>query len=45
MPTAGLAYLTRARGYDLGIMISASHNPYRDNGIKLFSGDRIQDFR
>jgi len=38
MPTAGLAYLTRTRGYDLGIMISASHNPYRDNGIKLFSG-------
>ena len=38
IPTAGLAYLTRALGYDLGIMISASHNPYRDNGIKLFSG-------
>jgi len=38
MPTPGLAYLTRARNYDLGIMISASHNPYRDNGIKLFSG-------
>ncbi|MXZ36267.1 MAG: phosphoglucosamine mutase [Acidobacteria bacterium] len=47
MPTAGLAYLTRARGYDLGIMISASHNPYRDNGIKLFSGDgfKISDDR
>lgn len=38
MPTAGLAYLTRTRRYDLGIMISASHNPFRDNGIKLFSG-------
>ena len=38
IPTAGLAYLTRIGGYDLGIMISASHNPYRDNGIKLFSG-------
>ena len=47
MPTAGLAYLTRARGYDLGIMISASHNPYRDNGIKLFSarGFKISDDR
>lgn len=47
MPTAGLAYLTRARGYDLGIMISASHNPYRDNGIKLFSGEgfKISDDR
>ena len=38
IPTAGLAYMARARDYDLGIMISASHNPYRDNGIKLFSG-------
>ena len=47
IPTAGLAYLTRARGYDLGIMISASHNPYRDNGIKLFSGQgfKISDDR
>ena len=47
IPTAGLAYLTRARGYDLGIMISASHNPYRDNGIKLFTGEgfKISDDR
>lgn len=47
IPTAGLAYLTRTRGYDLGIMISASHNPYRDNGIKLFSGQgfKISDDR
>lgn len=47
MPTAGLAYLARAREYDLGIMISASHNPYRDNGIKLFSGQgfKISDDR
>ncbi len=37
IPTPGLAYLTRAHRYDLGIMISASHNPYQDNGIKLFS--------
>ena len=47
IPTAGLAYLTRARGYHLGIMISASHNPYQDNGIKLFSGQgfKISDDR
>lgn len=47
IPTAGLAYLTRDRCYDLGIMISASHNPYRDNGIKLFSGKgfKISDDR
>jgi phosphoglucosamine mutase len=38
MPTPGVAYLTRARGFDLGIVISASHNPFEDNGIKVFSG-------
>ncbi len=45
IPTAGLAYLTRAHRYDLGIMISASHNPYRDNGIKLFcqEGFKLSD--
>lgn len=37
--TPGLAYLTRDRGCDLGIMVSASHNPYRDNGIKVFGKD------
>ncbi len=37
IPTPGIAYLTRAAGYDAGVMISASHNPYRDNGIKVFS--------
>jgi len=37
--TPGLAYLARVHCYDLGIMISASHNPYQDNGIKLFSRD------
>lgn len=36
--TPGLAVLTRLREYDLGAMISASHNPSEDNGIKLFSG-------
>jgi len=38
MPTPGVAYLTRTRGFDLGIVISASHNPFDDNGIKVFSG-------
>jgi phosphoglucosamine mutase len=37
--TPGLAYLTRHHGFDLGIMISASHNPYQDNGIKVFGKD------
>src|SRR5258706_12188587 len=33
-----IACLTRLLGYDAGVVISASHNPYRDNGIKVFSG-------
>ena len=37
--TPGVAYLARSRGYDAGVMISASHNPWTDNGIKVFSGD------
>src|SRR4029077_14778240 len=36
--TPAVAYLTRSSGYDLGIVISASHNPFEDNGIKVFSG-------
>jgi len=36
LPTPGAAFLTRAAGMDLGIMISASHNPFADNGIKIF---------
>jgi phosphoglucosamine mutase len=39
MPTPGIAYLTRSLQADAGIVISASHNPYRDNGIKIFSGE------
>jgi len=38
VPTPAVAYLTRASSYDLGIVISASHNPFEDNGIKVFSG-------
>jgi phosphoglucosamine mutase len=39
MPTPAVAYLTRALRLSAGIVISASHNPYDDNGIKFFSGD------
>jgi phosphoglucosamine mutase len=38
VPTPAVAYLTQAAGYDLGIVISASHNSFEDNGIKVFSG-------
>src|SRR5262245_59598028 len=38
VPTPAVAYLTRSAGYDAGIVISASHNPFEDNGIKVFSG-------
>src|SRR6202050_762269 len=37
--TPGVAYLARARGFAAGVVISASHNPWTDNGIKVFSGD------
>jgi len=45
MPTPGVAYLTRALHLTAGVVISASHNPYQDNGIKFFSanGDKLSD--
>ena len=39
MPTPAVAHITRSMRADLGVMISASHNPYDDNGIKLFAPD------
>jgi phosphoglucosamine mutase len=39
LPTPAIAFLTKSLGFDAGIVISASHNPYQDNGIKIFSGE------
>lgn len=39
IPTPGVAYLTRSTRVDAGIVVSASHNPYEDNGIKIFAAD------
>ncbi len=39
IPTPGIAYLTRTLNANAGIVISASHNPYYDNGVKFFSGE------
>jgi phosphoglucosamine mutase len=38
VPTPAIAYLTSSDSYNAGVVISASHNPYQDNGIKIFSG-------
>lgn len=45
MPTPAIAYLTRTLGADAGVVISASHNPYYDNGIKFFDrhGSKLSD--
>ena len=45
LPTPGVAYLTRALRLDLGVVISASHNPFPDNGVKFFSaaGEKLPD--
>jgi len=42
MPTPAIAFLTRSLRADAGVMISASHNPYQDNGIKFFSNDGLK---
>ena len=48
MPTPGIAYLTRALRLQAGVVISASHNPFEDNGIKFFGaggsklGDKVE---
>src|SRR5690242_10161483 len=42
LPTPAIALLTREMRADLGVMISASHNPYADNGIKLFGPDGLK---
>ena len=39
LPTPGIAFITSSMRADAGVVISASHNPFQDNGIKIFSGD------
>lgn len=42
MPTPAIAYLTKSMEFDAGIVISASHNPYEDNGIKIFASNGMK---
>ena len=42
LPTNGLAMLTKSMKANMGIMITASHNPYYDNGLKLFGPDGMK---
>ncbi|MBN2106186.1 MAG: phosphoglucosamine mutase [Deltaproteobacteria bacterium] len=42
LPTPGIAFITESMRADAGIVISASHNPYQDNGIKIFSGSGVK---
>lgn len=42
LPTPGIAFITQSMRADAGIVISASHNPYEDNGIKIFSGNGLK---
>ena len=39
MPTPGISFITTSMRADAGVVISASHNPFQDNGIKIFAGD------
>ncbi|MDP2689324.1 MAG: phosphoglucosamine mutase, partial [Deltaproteobacteria bacterium] len=42
LPTPGIAFVTQSMRADAGVVISASHNPYQDNGIKFFSRDGLK---
>ena len=44
LPTPGIAFLTHSMRADAGVVISASHNPYQDNGIKFFGRDGRNNF-
>ena len=41
IPTSAVSFLTRKHSFAAGIVISASHNPYKDNGIKIFSSEKL----
>ncbi len=45
LPTPGIAYITQLFKCNFGVVISASHNPYEDNGIKFFDGHRRKTLR